>query len=123
MAKKEFQDKFGIAKKMKIYDIIPKCDGHGNKVARQRAIVLPLKVQDGVIAVPFIVDTCARGSAYFGTKAVYLLKDLGVLRDVVGTIYPYVVNGSLCYEKKSIHFMYINCVPSPHIIRNAGSRL
>lgn len=59
-------------KKMKIYDPVPKRDGHGNKIARKRAIVLPLKIQGGVIPVPFIVDTGAPSSVYFGTKAVQL---------------------------------------------------
>ena len=85
-------------KKMKIYDTIPKYDSRGLKIARRRAIVLPLKIQGGVIPVPFIINTGAPDSVYLGTKAVQLLKDLRVLHDVVGTAYPYyMVDGALCY--------------------------
>lgn len=61
----DFKAKFGIAQKVKIYDPVPKRDGHGNKIARRRAIVLPLKIQGGVIPVPFIVDTGALGPVVY----------------------------------------------------------
>ena len=117
----DFKAKFGIAKKIKIYDPVPKRDGHGNKIARKRAIVLPLKIQGGVIPVPFIVHTGAPSSVYFGTKAVQLLKDLRVLHDVVGTVYPYMVEGSLRYGKMEIHPLFVSPVPSSHELLSSGT--
>ena len=48
-APNDFTAKFGIAKELKMYDPVPKRDGHGNKIARRRAIVLPVKIQGGGI--------------------------------------------------------------------------
>ena len=118
----KFQDKFGIAKKMKIYDPIPKRDEHGNKIARRRAIVLPLEIQGGVIPVPFIVNTGAPSAVYCGTKAVELLRDLRILQDVVGTVYPYMINGSLCYGERKIHPLFVCPVPPQHESETSGTR-
>lgn len=121
LSKEQFLDKFGIAKKMKIYDPIPRHDRLGNKIARKRAIVLPIRLKVGVqIAVPFIVDTGAPSSVYLGTKALSLLKDLDVLEEIVG-MYPYMVNGSLYYGEKEFHPILINPVPSPHELASAGT--
>lgn len=112
----DFKAKFGVAEKIKIYDPVPKTDGHGKKIARKRAIVLPLKVHGGrsVIPAPFVVDTGAPSSVYLGTEAVKLLKDLEVLHDVAGTVYPYIIEGSLCYGLNEIHPLFISEVPSQH---------
>ena len=121
LSNEHFREKFGIAKKMKIYDVIPRYDTNGNKIARTRAIVLPIKVKAGVIAVPFIVDTGAPSSVYLGTKARSLLKDLNVLEEIAGYVYSYMVNGSLCYGERELHPLLINPVPSPHESESSGT--
>ena len=63
---------------------------------------------------PFIVDTGAPSSVYLGTKAVKLLKDLNILEEISGSLYQYLVHGSLCYGEEEIHPILINPVPSPH---------
>ena len=104
---------------MKIYDTIPKRDAHGFKIARRRAIVLPLKIQGGA---PFIVNTGGLGSVYLGTKAVQLLKDLRVLRDIDGTVYPYImVDGALRYGVEKIYPLLVCLVPQVHESQSLGT--
>lgn len=50
-----------------------------------------------------------------------LLKDLRVLHNVVGTVYPYMVEESLCYGNSEIHPLFVCPVPSPHESLSSGT--
>ena len=69
-------------------------DKHGNRIARQLAVVLPLRLEVivGVLPMPFIVDTGASSTAYLGSK---ILKELDSINNLLISDFEYLVKGSL----------------------------
>ena len=78
--------------------------------------MLPLRVQGGLVPVPFIVDTGAPSTVYLGAKLVKLLKEMNVLEDILGTEHQYniMVKGALCHREEEINLLYVCVVPPPH---------
>ena len=54
-----FREKYGNMKKIVVYDPAPRIDILGEPIARRLAVVLPLKLQLGILPIPLIVDTGA----------------------------------------------------------------
>ena len=117
-----FREKFGIAKKIPIYDIYPRYDEMDNKIATRWAVVLPLRIKtNGVIPIPFIVDTGAPNTVYFGTKVLQLMRELHVLEEVLSTEYPYLVRGALYFGEKEINPLYVCIIPPLHESKARGT--
>ena len=110
-----FREKFGIARKIPVYDTYPRYDNKNKKIATRWAIVLPLRIKTGgLIPIPFIVDTGVPNSVYFGTKVLQLLRELHVLEEVLSIEYPYVVRGALCFGEEELNPLFVCVVPPPH---------
>lgn len=123
MDQEHFRKKFGVVKRIFIYDTIPKLDKNKRRIPRRYAAVLPLEVKElGVIPIPFIMDTGAPGALYLGSKPLDILRQLNILREVITHEYPYLLkDAALCHGDTRLEPVLACSVPHTHESEEGGT--